>query len=98
MKLVLVCEFHRPFVTKSAFNQIEDEETGIAQFLCLESLLIVKEKLRTLIRGRKGWVCCFAVFLVSINCCWRLIKADWSCKSPAGVKFGNAGQWKASWC
>ncbi len=46
MKLVLVCEFHRPFVTKSAFNQIEDEETGIAQFLCLESLLIVK-KLRT---------------------------------------------------
>ncbi len=47
MKLVLVCEFHRPFVTKSAFNQIEDEETGIAQFLCLESLLIVKEKLRT---------------------------------------------------
>jgi len=47
MKLVLVCEFHRPFVTNSAFNQIEDEETGIAQFLCLESLLIVKEKLRT---------------------------------------------------
>ncbi len=47
MKLVLVCEFHRPFVTKSAFNQIEDEETGIIGFLSLESLLIVKERLRT---------------------------------------------------
>jgi hypothetical protein len=47
MKLVLVCEFHGPYVTKSAFNQIEDEETGITGLLCLELLLIVKERLRT---------------------------------------------------